>query len=194
MRIRVPSAKGRPESLEQIRKALTGVTGVHTVEVNESIGSITINYNADRHPDIENHLSSQGAHRDLVAMPAPARAKSPNFEEMHDLDTLLEKEAEFLAGHSKTARMLFDLVDQLDEKIKQTTDNAVDLKVIAPLALAAGIFFELGIAASTPVWLTLSLFSFNHFIDLHSHPETRMPVSEPAGEPKPGKPKARRFP
>jgi hypothetical protein len=83
---------------------------------------------------------------------------------------MIEKEAEFLASHSHTAEALFKFGRQVDHEVKKATGNTVDLKVLTPLALAIAVFLELGASAATPVWLTLGLFSFNHFVELHTHP------------------------
>lgn len=193
MRIRVPSAKGDPQALEEIRRNLASVLGVNTVDVNEAIGTLTISYDATRHVDFEQHLANE-QHQEHVSF-----ASEPKLGELSSIEDLFTKETEFLATHSHTAQALMDWVNKLDRGIKQSTGNAVDLKVIAPLALAAGIFLELGIAASTPVWLTLSLFSFNHFIDIHSHPGSGANVptngdGPPSEAPKPAPRRKPRFP
>jgi hypothetical protein len=193
MRIRVPSAKGDPRALEDIRRNLASVLGVKTVEVNEAIGTLTICYDPAKHVDFEQHLANE-QHQEHVSLMC-----APKLGELHSIEDLFTNEAAFLATHSHTAQAIMDWVNKLDQGVKRTTGNAVDLKVIAPLALAAGIFLELGIAASTPVWLTLSLFSFNHFIDIHSHPadgNTAPPNADgsPAAPPKPAPRRTRRFP
>ena len=96
---------------------------------------------------------------------------------------MIEHEAEFLAEHSDFAKAIFDWVNALDRSVKRATNNSIDFKVIAPLVLAVGAFLELGVTASTPVWLTLGLFSFNHFVDLHIPPPQRpaIPGANPPG-------------
>jgi uncharacterized radical SAM superfamily Fe-S cluster-containing enzyme len=93
----------------------------------------------------------------------------PKLSEIDEVAETLEKEAEYLANHSRTAKVVFDFVRKCDLELKRATDNQIDLKVLAPLGLAVYAFVEMGIEASTPVWLTLGLFSFNHFVDLHTH-------------------------
>jgi hypothetical protein len=88
---------------------------------------------------------------------------------------MLEKEAEFLSSHSHLAKVVFDALRKFDIGLKKATDNNVDLKVLTPLALAVYAFMELGLEAATPVWLTLGVFSFNHFVTLHTHPPTTHP-------------------
>jgi hypothetical protein len=165
LRLRVPSAKGNPAELASIRQSLSGVHGVKEVEVNEAIGSVTIHYDPQQHADFEKHLASENCPQEAVCV-------APRLDDLADVDSMIVHEAEFLAQHSHSAKVLFDWANGLDAGIKRMTNNAIDLKVIAPLALAAGAFMELGVTASTPVWLTLGLFSFNHFVDLHTHPIT----------------------
>jgi hypothetical protein len=165
LRIRVPSAKGNPAALEAIRKSLASMSGVNDVVVNESIGSVTINYDPKHHADFEQHLAGDNSRQDVVAVCEP-----PRLKDLGEVDELIEHEAEFLAQHSHSAKVIVDWTKGLDNGIKRMTGNAVDLKVIAPLALAVGAFMELGITAATPVWLTLGLFSFNHFVNMHTDP------------------------
>jgi hypothetical protein len=162
MRLKVASAKGNPAALEEIRKSLLPVRGVIAVEVNDTTGSVTVFYDPRQHPDFQSHLAGSGAHRNVLDVP---RTKAPKVNETLDL---VEQEAEFLAAHSHTAKALFDVLTRIDDGVKRLTNNAIDLKVVTPLALAGFAFLELGITASTPMWVTLGLFSFNHFIELHS--------------------------
>jgi hypothetical protein len=187
LRIRVPAAKGNPAALEKIRESLGKVSGVKEVEVSESIGSVTIHYDPRHHANFEEHLAHAGS-QEVVSV-----CREPRVADLEDMPDMIEHEAEFLAEHSHTAKVLFDWANGLDRNIKRMTGNAVDLKVLAPAALAVGAFMELGITASTPIWLTLGLFSFNHFVDLHSHPITTDPEGTAEKVP-PRPPRKRRFP
>ena len=176
MRIRVPSAKGNAPALEEIRLALSTVAGVKEVSVNHSIGTVTVEYDPNRHEELHKHLTSTDSPKKVTL------ERAPSLSDL-SIDRIIEKEAVFLAGHSHMAKALFDGVNRLDQEVKRTTGNAVDLKVIAPLALAVSAFMGLGVTASTPVWLTLGLFSFNHFIDLNSHQsETPDPDSQASSQ------------
>jgi hypothetical protein len=188
LRLRVPSAKGNAAELETIRKSLANVHGVKEVEVNESIGSVTIHYDARHHTDFHQHLAKETTSQDVVSVAPPC------MREMGNIDEMIEHEATFLAQHSHSAKVLVDWTAALDRSVKRMTDNAIDLKVLAPAALAVGAFLELGMTAATPVWLTLGLFSFNHFIAIHSHPQSndgQEPDEQSAPTP-PERPKARK--
>jgi hypothetical protein len=163
--------------MEAIRLALENMAGVKDVEVNETIGSVTIHYDPRHHADLEQHLASENSHQDVIHV-----ASAPKLGDLCEIEGIIS-EAEFLSQHSHVARTIFDSVEALDHGVKRATGNAIDFKVIAPLALAVGAFLGLGIEASTPVWLTLGLFSFNHLIDLHTHPN-----ANPAGSDGPKKP------
>jgi hypothetical protein len=188
LRLRVPSAKGNASALETIRKSLANVPGVKEVEVNESIGSVTIHYDARHHKDFHQHLAKETTSHDVLCV-AP-----PSMQEMGNIDEMIEHETVFLAQHSHSAKVLVDWTAALDRSVKRMTDNAIDLKVLAPAALAVGAFLELGMTAATPVWLTLGLFSFNHFIAIHSHPQSNdgQEPDELSAPTLPERPKARK--
>jgi len=166
MRVRVPSAKGNPKALEEIKRSLTSLTGVHEVTVNAATGSIVVNYDPKRHADFHKHLSGGGEHKKAVEMADP-----PKLSEIDEVEEMLEKEAEYLSKHSHSAKAVVDFIRRCDVGLKRITGNQLDLKVLTPMALAVYAFLELGFEAASPVWLTLGLFSFNHFVDLHSHHE-----------------------
>jgi hypothetical protein len=176
LRIRVPSAKGDPAALEEIKRSLSPVPGVSEVIVNEAIGTITVHYDPDQHVDFHRHLSeAEGSHQETLQMAPPPSSPSP-LSEVDEAMEMLEKEAEFLSSHSHTAKALLEMLRKFDVGLKKATDNNLDLKVLAPLSLAVYAFMELGFEAATPVWLTLGVFSFNHFVTLH----TQTPTTHPA--------------
>ena len=180
LRMRVPSAKGDLAALEAIKRTLTPLTGVHEVVVNAATGSITVHYDPKRHDDFHEHLTGDGHHQDVMAVPEP-----PKLSEVDELEEMLEKEAEYLAAHSHSAKVVVEFIRKCDIELKKVTDNQLDLKVITPLGLAVYAFMALGFEAATPVWLTLGLFSFNHFVDLHTHHDPRAQGAKPDCPPPP---------
>jgi hypothetical protein len=93
---------------------------------------------------------------------------------MHGADTELDKltssieaEAEFLASHSHSARAVVDFVKKVDREIKMATNNTIDLKILFAAGIIAFTVFEVGATAATPVWVTLAIFTVNHFIEMH---------------------------
>jgi hypothetical protein len=176
LRIRVPTAKGDAAALQKISQALAPVPGVREVSVNEAIGTITVHYDPERHVDLHRHLSEpEGSHHEALYVPPP----EPPRTEVDEALEMLEKEAQFLSSHSHSAQALFELIRKCDIELKKATDNNLDLKVLAPLGLAVYAFLELGFEAATPVWMTLGLFSSNHFVTLHTQKPTTHPMSCP---------------
>jgi hypothetical protein len=49
------------------------------------------------------------------------------------------------------------------------TNNVVDLKIGLAGGIIALTLLELGATAATPVWLTLGVFTLNHFVELQQH-------------------------
>ena len=76
-------------------------------------------------------------------------------------------EAEFLANHSHTARVFVDFVKSIDHEIKRATNNNLDLKIVFAVGIICLTVFEVGATAATPVWVTLAIFTVNHFIQMH---------------------------
>jgi hypothetical protein len=196
MRVKVPNAKGNEELLAEIRQTLVGVPGIHDIEINGATGSVLIHYCTDTHPELH---ASIDQHQQVFAVAAqaepPVQHRAPSTK-LDDVTHLIEEEAEFLAEHSHTARVVVDLCSSIDRKLKKATNNTVDLKVLVPLGLAAVTFVEIGATAATPVWITIGLFSLNHFVELQAHRGRRdktgagasattapMPVAETAAAP-----------
>jgi len=160
MRLKVDAAKGNDALLEEIRQTLVTVPGIHDVAVNSSTGSVTVHYSVDAHPELHTSIDQHQSHFSVHAAPVT---------KIDDMTKLIEDEAEFLADHSSAARAIVDFCKDLDRTVKKSTGNAVDLKVLVPLGLAAVTFVEIGATAATPVWVTIGLFSLNHFIELQAH-------------------------
>ena len=173
VRMKIPSAKGNPELLQEIGSAFGQIPGIERIKVNPVTGSVVLHYDKEQHDEfhggLQRHYRRSG-HNGI---------RPPDTE----IDTLahkIEDQAEFLAEHSKGARAIVDFCKKLDRDIKTASHNNLDLKLILALAIIGFTVFEVGASAATPVWVTLSLFAMNHFIELHQHPQARhAPASAP---------------
>ena len=47
------------------------------------------------------------------------------------------------------------------------SNNNIDLKIVFAVGIIALTVFEVGATAATPVWVTLAIFTVNHFIEMH---------------------------
>jgi cation transport ATPase len=162
IRLTIHGAKGRPHALEHIKKSITPIEGVRNIETDAATGSVVVHYDPAQHHDFHEKLAKQGSSTGAFQLDPPI------LGEGGELVYEFEEEAEFLSQHSDTARFMVDSFKSLDQAIKRATNNAVDLKVLLPLGLAVYSFLEFGVEVSTPLWVTLGIFSFNSFLVLHS--------------------------
>jgi hypothetical protein len=179
MRLKIPSAKGNDVLFEEIRQSLAVVPGIHEIIINPATSSVTVHYAVDAHPQLH---ASIDQHQEHFAV-----NHTPPSTKIDDMTHMVEDEAEFLAEHSHSARVVVDLCKKLDREVKKATSNSVDLKVLVPLGLAAVTFIEIGATAATPVWVTIGLFSLNHFIELQAHPGRRQNNGKDASQNQPPK-------
>jgi hypothetical protein len=154
VRMKIPAAKGNPELLRQIGETFAAIPGIERITCNPATGSVVMHYDVDRHDEFHGRMNQ--------AIPqAPAT-------ELDSIANKIEQEAEFLAKHSESARAVVDFFKKLDGEIRVATGNTVDLKIALALGIIGFTVFEVGTAAATPVWVTLSLFVLNHVIEMHA--------------------------
>lgn len=163
IRVKLHDAKGNHRFLESVQQSLSPVAGVRNVEVNSATGTIVVHYDETMLPDFAQKLADHGESEDLFSL-EPAE-----LSEVDAIANKLQREAQFLAQHSDVAKSAVDFVSQIDRALKSATNNTVDLKVLLPMGLAIYAFLELESDITTPLWVTLGIFSFNSFVSLH-HP------------------------
>lgn len=167
IRMKVPAAKENPELLEQIKQTFSVIPGIEDVIVNPATGSIVLHYDTDRHDEFHGKLQHHtGGHY------------KPQANEIESLASKIEQEAEYLAEHSHTARVVVDFFKDFDNGIKVATGNVVDLKILLAAGIAGFTIFEVGANAATPVWVTLAIFALNHMIQANMAAAEQ---AEPAG-------------
>lgn len=153
IRMKVPSLKADPELADQIKQTFGAVPGIEQVAINPITGSVVLHYDIDRHDELHGHLHRHtGGHY------------KPPANEIDALATKIEQEAEYLAEHSHTAKVVVDFFRDVDHQIKIATGNVIDLKIVLAAGIAGFTIFEVGANAATPVWVTLAIFALNHMI------------------------------
>jgi hypothetical protein len=170
IRMKVPAAKGNPELLQQIAETFAVIPGIERITVNPATGSVVMKYDVDRHDEFHCRL------QDHVPQ---GSGYQPPATEIDQIALRIEQEAEFLARHSQSARAVVDFCKQLDCQIRSATDNNVDLKILLAAGIIGFTILEVGTAAATPVWVTLTLFAFNHVIEMHAVHANGGPATAP---------------
>jgi hypothetical protein len=158
VRMKIPSAKGNPELLEEMKQTLSVIPGIEEVIINPATGSLVLHYDTDQHDEFHGHLvhHTGGQHQ------------PPPTNEIDALASKIQQEAEFLAENSHTARVVVDFFKQVDAQIKTGSHNTVDLKIVLAVGIASITILEVGANAATPVWVTLAMFGLNHLIEANT--------------------------
>jgi hypothetical protein len=168
VRIKIPSAKGNAELLEEVRHSFNGMPGLHQVTAKPSSGSIVVHYDPEVQAQLDEHLRKRWKEA-LPTLRVKAAGRELPGNEFDTVARKVEAEAELLAGHSEWARLVVEFFKATDREIKLLTNNAIDLKIVLALGLAAATFVGVGAHAATPMWVTLALFAINHFLEMHPH-------------------------
>jgi hypothetical protein len=163
VRMKFSSAKGNPELLDEIGKRFAGIVGVESCEVNPITGSVVLRYDTRRHDDFHDHLKRHCEERHGGSPPRPPGTQ------LDEITRKIEDEAEFLAEHSHAAKSVVHICKYIDRHVKLATNNTIDLKIGLAGGIVALSLLEMGAFAATPVWLTLGVFSLNHFVELQQH-------------------------
>ena len=161
LRMKIPAGKGNPELLKQISETFGAIPGIEQVTVNPATGSIVLHYDTDRHDEFH------GKFQDHYRSHSHQAAAAPPSTEIDELARRIEDEAEFLARNSQSARAVVDFVKKVDREIKLATNNTIDLKIALAVGIIGFTVLEVGATAATPVWVTLAIFTLNHFIEMH---------------------------
>jgi hypothetical protein len=170
VRLKVKSAKGDPELLQQIAQTFAVIPGVERVTVNPATGSVVMHYDTERHDEFHGHFSRH----------VGGNGYRPPATEIDQLADRIEAEAEFLAKNSESARAVVNFFKKVDREIRTASGNNVDLKIVLAGAIIGFTVLEVGAGAATPVWVTLTLFGLNHIIEMHAqHVDAERVISAP---------------
>ena len=168
VRFKIPTAQDNPELLEQIRQAFADMPGLRQTRVKPDAGSIVLIYDPNETASFESQLMQHWARVMPSMPPRPPKRRDLPGNELAQATRQIEAEAELLAGHSHSARVIVDFFKDADREIKILTNNLVDLKIVLALALAVAAFAGIGATAATPMWVTLALFALDHFIEMQA--------------------------
>ncbi len=174
----MPRTHRDPQLLRDMQQFVQGLGGVQRVEINPSTGSILVHYTPESQEEMRGMLESLAGEE-----------KAGLAGGLGDGDSLARQilhEADFLAAHSELARQIVLSLQQVNRQIRRATDNFVDLNVLVPASLAIWAFFSVGAEVSTPLWVSLGIFSFNSFVSLHRPNVLHLPAPPPMEIKQPG--------
>ncbi len=169
IRIRVPEAKRRPALLENLRQVILSAPGVESVDYNSLTGSLLIHYSPRTGKGLPAFLSAaDGSTAPLLIDPPPesspphrkGRTRAPQQKEP-----------------SEAAKAVMKFFADLDDFVRSATGNQLDLKVLLPLVVGSAGILLYPQRISTPLWVTLMIFTFSSFLVLHE-PDAAQEVAE----------------
>jgi hypothetical protein len=160
IRMKVASAKGDPALLDQIKQLFVAIPGVGSVAVNATTGSVILHYDLTQHAAVHKDFQA------LYTSHASDVSRSP-ANEIDNVVSTIQAEAEFLADRSLTARTVVDFCKSVDQHLRVATDNTVDLKIVVAVGFAVMTLLKVGVTAATPMWVTLAIFALNHLAEMN---------------------------
>ncbi|MGI2907303.1 HMA2 domain-containing protein [Tolypothrix sp. VBCCA 56010] len=143
LRLRVAHSHRQPEKMQHIADVLSANSHINKVKTNVSHGSIVINHDGED-GSLENVLAT-----------------------LKDLGIIF---ADVTEGNTEAAAGVSSAVVDLNQRVKQSTHGAIDLRFLFPLGLAGLSLRQLlnkGLQIETIPWYVLAWYAFDSFIKLH---------------------------
>ena len=143
LRLRVAHSHRQPEKMQRIADVLSANSHVNQVKINVDHGSILINHDGED-GSLENLLTT-----------------------LKDLGVIF---ADITEGNTEAAAGVSSAVVDLNQRVKQSTHGAFDLRILFPLGLATLSLRQLlnkGLQLEIIPWYVLAWYAFDSFIKLH---------------------------
>jgi copper chaperone CopZ len=143
LRLRVAHSHRQTEKMQRIANALSANPHINQVKTNVPHGSIVINHDG-KDASLENVLAT-----------------------LKDLGIIF---ADVTEGNTEAAAGVSSAVVDLNQRVKQSTDGAFDLRILFPLGLASlslRQLFNKGLQLEIIPWYVLAWYAFDSFIKLH---------------------------
>nr|WP_211176022.1 heavy-metal-associated domain-containing protein [Brasilonema sp. UFV-L1] len=143
LRLRVAHSHRQSEQMEKIANALQAHPNINQVRTNVQNGSIVINHDG------------KDSLKDVLAT-------------LRDLGIIF---GDITLGKSEAAAEVSNAVVDLNKRVRQATNNAVDLRFLFPLGLGMFSIRQLvtrGLQLEIIPWYVLAWYAFDSFIKLHA--------------------------
>ncbi|MEH2037242.1 HMA2 domain-containing protein [Nostoc sp.] len=151
LRLRVAHSHRQAEKMQRIANALSANSHITEVKTNVHHGSILINHDG-KDGSLENVLAT-----------------------LKDLGIIF---ADVTEGNTEAAAGVSSAVVDLNQRVKQSTYGAFDLRILFPLGLASLSLRQLlnkGLQLEVIPWYVLAWYAFDSFIKLHGTSQKQSP-------------------
>ena len=154
LRIKLHPTSRDPQTMQGLKGSLESQEGIHNVRVNPASGSVTVQYDHERH-------STAGMLRLLEDLDVVV-------ESLGHLPTVEDQESE--GGDRLETKGFLAAVDDLNRLIYEAAGIPIDLKLALPLVFVGAGLWSIGrkglMIESVPGWLFL-WFAFDMLVKLH---------------------------
>jgi len=143
LRLRLAHSHRQPEKIQSIANALSANSHINQVKTNVHHGSILINHDG-KDGSLENVLAT-----------------------LKDLGIIF---ADISEGNTEAAAGVSSAIVDLNQRVKQSTHGAFDLRILFPVGLASlslRQLFNKGLQLEVIPWYVLAWYAFDSFIKLH---------------------------
>jgi Heavy metal associated domain 2 len=161
MRIKVPFLKGASAYSEQISDLLMPLDGLRQVDFSPLTGSVLLHYDPEKYEHFSKDLSEYVQR----AMGMDLLSTSKNGERTSKVNS--SEVVAPLVFDTKLARDINVFFSRINQSVRAATDDVLDLKSLLPVGLGTYALFTAGSAMTTPLWVTLGIFSFTSFAILN---------------------------
>ncbi|MBW4451706.1 MAG: hypothetical protein KME55_02930 [Nostoc indistinguendum CM1-VF10] len=145
LRLRVAHSHRQPEKMQRIANTLSANAHINQIKTNVHHGSIVINHDG-KDGSLENVLAT-----------------------LKDLGIIF---ADVTEGNTEAAAGVSSAVVDLNQRVKQSTHGAFDLRILFPVGLASLSLRQLlnkGLQLEVIPWYVLAWYAFDSFIKLHGN-------------------------
>ena len=161
MRIKVPFLKGASAYSRQISDLLLPLDGLRQVDFSPLTGSVLLHYDPEKY----DHFSEELTEHVQRTMGVDLLSTSKNGERTSKVNS-----SEVVAPvvyDTKLARDINVFFSRVNQSVRGATDDVLDLKSLLPVGLGVYALLKAGSAMTTPLWVTLGIFSFTSFAILN---------------------------
>jgi Heavy metal associated domain 2 len=161
MRIKLPFLKGASAHSQQINDLLMPVEGLRQVDFNPITGSVLLHYDPEKHEHFSKHLTKHV--QDAMGLNLVLTTMNGGATSERNADQSVTP----VIRETKLAREISKFFTNINQNIKAATDDVFDLKSLLPVGLGVYALLKAGSGMTTPLWVTLGIFSFTSFAILN---------------------------
>ena len=160
MRIKAPFLRSAGADSQQISQLLAPLEGLKQVNFSPITGSVLLHYDPEIDAEFTERLTEH-VQRTLGLNLLPATE-----------DGVISRNnttsvATSVMRDIRLTREIYSFFNRINHDVKNATDNVFDLKSLVPIGLAGLALVRAGSAVTTPLWVTLGIFSFTSFAILN---------------------------